>query len=151
MRTFLFLITIIIFCAPKVFAAKRNHFSNLSFLTGCWAAPVHKSYIQESWGDQKGSLMLGTSKSTNGSKTESFEFLKIQRVNDSILYTPYINGKEAMPFRLEYADQITALFVNLENDFPQKINYQLNGKSLHITLSGQGNKFTYNLKKINCL
>src|SRR3989338_7760363 len=78
----------------------KNTLEKLSFLTGCWKGNVEGALVLESWGQEEGNMMLGTSKTIVENKVVSFEFLKISVENNEVIYTPYVEGEKNVSFKL---------------------------------------------------
>lgn len=132
--------------------AQASSFHDLAFLRGCWRGSDDQSLNEECWGSTDGNLMLGTSKSIVADQVASFEFLKISKTDDGIVYTPTVNGQETVSFPLKSATAHSAEFENLTHDFPRLMRYELKSETLAITLAGIGatgepTEITYSLRK----
>lgn len=80
--------------------------------------------------------MLGTSVTVKGGRAVFFEFLRIDRRGDSIVYIAQPRGRAPVEFTLAEPRTNRAIFVNPANDFPRRIIYELGGASLRATIDG---------------
>lgn len=104
-----------------------HRLDGLAFMTGCWEGPFGDSgaWMQESYSLAGAQMMLGTSQTFSDGETAFYEFSRIERREDGIVYVPYPGGEESVPFRLVVLDATRAVFENPEHDFPQRIVYHL--------------------------
>ena len=101
--------------------------SDLEFMAGCFAAELPDgSRMRESYTPPRAGLMLGNSQVTRDGRTVFFELSRIQEEEDGrVVYVPYPRGRQSVPFTLvRVEDGRSAVFENLEHDFPQRIVYR---------------------------
>lgn len=86
-------------------------------------------------------MMLSTSQTVKGSKTISFEFLRIIENETGIYYiSKPSENKEETAFKLIKFNNNEVVFENPEHDFPQRIIYKLEkGTSLFARIEGKKN------------
>ena len=101
--------------------------ADLGFMAGCFAAELPDgSRMRESYTPPRAGLMLGNSQVTRDGRTVFFELSRIQEGEDGrVVYVPYPRGRQSVPFTLvRIEDGRSAVFENLEHDFPQRIVYR---------------------------
>lgn len=126
---------------------------SLEILNGCWQSDSKGTIVEERWGSVDGGLMLGTAKTVVAGRAVEFEFLKIETSKKGTIYTPFINGVAAAPFKMNETSSTTdkLVFENPSNKFPKTIIYLKNGSNMEISLSGDSSdKVEYTLAEINC-
>ena len=107
---------------------------HLRWMSGHW----RQSGPGDTWAEEhwvvKWDMMLGTGVSGKGLEAKSFEFMRIQE------YTFYGSpqGKPAVPFRIVELEPNSVVFENPKHDYPTRISYRLEGKTMVATTSGPG-------------
>lgn len=121
--------TLALFVAAFALTAHAD-LSAVSFLAGCRSLQNGDVKISENWSKPTSNLMQGISQTVDSkNKAVEYEFLRIeQRVDGTVAYTPYVNGKQAADFIFDpqLSQDLSfhrAVFVNEENDFPKRISY----------------------------
>jgi hypothetical protein len=109
--------------------------ADLSWMAGSWASSEGGRSSEEHWTKPDGGLMLGMHRDTGGGKT-AFEFLRIEEVAGRITYLASPQGRPATPFELIESAAQSAVFANPEHDFPQRILYWREGRSLCAAVEG---------------
>lgn len=95
----------------------------LAWLSGYWTSSEDGTTIEELWTEGSGYMMLGVHRDVFANGRSSFEYLRIMRTRDGIVYVASPGGKPGTSFTMiENKDQ-KVVFENLENDFPQRIIY----------------------------
>jgi hypothetical protein len=102
----------------------ETSFNKLSWIAGCWQGQMGTGKTQEQWMKPEGDSMLGMSRTVVNGKTPFFEFLQIKREGEDLVYVARPQGKDPTPFKLVKLNESTAVFENLQRDFPQRISYQ---------------------------
>lgn len=110
---------------------------DFSQLEGTWETDK-KSY--ESWERESNSTWSGLGYTTEKSDTAIFEYLTIQELKGQWQYVarvPSQNNGRPITFKMKRATETTALFENLNHDFPKSIHYNMVSEdSLVVTNSG---------------
>lgn len=111
--------------------------SPVGWLAGSWAADNGATITEEHWTQPFAGTMLGMNRTVAGGKTVFFEYLRIEKTPDGIIYWASPKGRApATPFKLiERGDQ-RAVFENPDHDFPQRIVYERNGDQLRGRIEG---------------
>jgi hypothetical protein len=135
----------------------------LAWLEGCWRGTVNQREYREHWMPLRGNLLIGVSQTVMQSKTQGFEYLRLESRPDGVYYVASPSGKKESAFRLA-GETIDAAgdrkvqvftFVNPALEFPQKIIYRRGSEgSLYATVEGKAGgadrQVTYPMRRIDC-
>ena len=114
-------------------------FASLHWLAGYWTSVEEDEMIEEIWLAPRDSLMSGLHRDTNGHDKAQFEYLRIEKVNDQLIYFASPGGKKATAFYLSEFSPTHIVFENVKHDFPRRITYRLAEKDqLHVVIEGGG-------------
>jgi hypothetical protein len=114
-------------------------FASLHWLAGYWTSVEEDIIIEEIWLAPRDSLMPGLHRDTNGRNKAQFEYLRIEIINDQLIYFASPAGKKTTAFYLSEFSQTHIVFENTQHDFPQRITYRLAEKDqLHVLVEGNG-------------
>lgn len=138
---------------PSPAASPTIH--DLSWLEGIWRGEIGGRDFEAHYTGTDGGQVLSASKYTEKGNPAGFEFERFEQRGDTLVLTPFPEGKSSVSFPLaEYDAQARrAVFENLAHDFPTRISYQRVAKDrLTILVSGPGEDgkeqvLTYALKK----
>lgn len=125
-------------------------FNDLKLLTGEWES-YDGVLFNENWKQINNKLLLGEGFSLNGSDTAFYESLQISLINDSVYYS-VLFGKKPVEFLLTKASKRKWMFVNSDNEFPNRIEYKIkNDTLLTVVISDMevNKKQIFLLKKVN--
>lgn len=116
--------------------------ARVAWLQGKWTgASADGAQIEESWSapEPPGSVMKGASKTTRGGKVVSTETLAIEVRPDAYVYVAEPSGQKKTEFVMKdkASTGTTALFVNLEHDWPTQIRYERVGDDLKVKIQGR--------------
>ena len=115
--------------------------SDLSWLQGIWQGRIGGRDFEAHYTGAEGGQILSASKYTEEGKPVGFEFERFEQRGDTLVLTPFPEGKSSVSFPLaEYDGQNRrAVFENLAHDFPTRISYQRVARNrLTILVSGPG-------------
>ncbi len=101
------------------------------WMTGSWKAPG----VEEHWTTADGGFMLGMGREIHDGKT-SFEFMRIEKQNDTLVYQAMPDARPATPFTLKSMTNDHVVFENLKHDFPQRVIYWRKGAQLCARIEG---------------
>lgn len=104
-------------------AAPSPTLSDLSWLAGTWKGRSAEAEMEEVWLAPRGGLMLGLHRDVAGEKAVSFEHLRIEAKDGTLVYTSSPNGLPPTAFRLKSMEARKVVFENPTHDFPQRILY----------------------------
>lgn len=115
--------------------------SDLSWLEGNWQGAIGGRDFEARYTGADGGQILSASKYTEDDRPAGFEFERFEQQGDTVMLTPYPEGKSSVTFKLVELDSKgrRALFENLAHDFPTRISYQrVADNKLTILVSGPG-------------
>lgn len=112
--------------------------ADLAWLSGHWVQEGPDGWAEETWSPPRAGVMLGTGLSGKGDRVRSFEFMRIADGPDGVAFWGSPGGQAPVAFpRVEGSAQGVA-FENPKHDYPTRISYRREGKSLIATTSGPG-------------
>ena len=91
--------------------------------------------MEEVWLAPAGGVMLGMHRDAKGEKV-SFEFFRIAKTPEGLVYLAQPGGRPPTPFKLTEATATRAVFENPQHDFPQRIIYALRDGRLCARVEG---------------
>jgi hypothetical protein len=95
----------------------------LSWMTGYWTSTEDGTTVEEFWTNGSGYMMLGVHRDVYANGRSSFEYLRIMRTREGIVYVASPGGRPGTTFSMTENKDQRVVFENLENDFPQRIIY----------------------------
>jgi hypothetical protein len=125
---------------PRVPASPPS-IHDLSWLEGVWHGRIGGREFEAHYTGIEGEQVLSASKYSENGKPAGFEFERFEQRGDTLMLTPFPEGKSSVSFPLaEYDAQARrAVFENLSHDFPTRISYQRVARNrLTILVSGPG-------------
>lgn len=105
------------------------------FMAGTWKGEYDGVRMEEHWTTADGGVMLGLHRDI-GPKRTSFEFARIAREGESLVFLAQPGGKPATRFPLQSLEGQRVVFENLQHDFPQRISYWRDGEKLCARVEG---------------
>jgi hypothetical protein len=112
----------------------------LSWLVGHWGSEEGGKTVEEMWTDGAGGTMFGLNRTIQGGQLREFEFLRIAEKDGRIAYLASPGGRfPPTVFPLSKIEGTSVVFENPQHDFPQRIEYRLDGETLHAKVSGKMN------------
>lgn len=122
---------------PKDATASAVDIGRLAWLTGHWGGEEGGRSVEEIWTDAAGGAMFAISRTVVGGKLREFEFLRIAEHDGRLAYLASPGGRcPPTAFPLLSAEGTSVVFENLQHDFPQRIEYKLEGDTLNVRISG---------------
>lgn len=111
----------------------------LSFMAGCWRGDggVDRS-IEEQWTAANSTVMLAMTRyvDDNDGRTRGWEFSRITADSAGIVLVPMPMGRAQGQFRLTTSVTGSATFEDPAHDFPKRITYRREGRTLVAHLDG---------------
>ena len=97
-----------------------------AWLAGCWSGEKDATRFREHWMVAAPGLLLAAGATTAPGKPVEFEFLRIEDRPAGPAYVAQPGGAPPTAFTLSAADSTpdTAMFVNMQHDFPKRIAYR---------------------------
>lgn len=122
-------VALFVFQATSAPPAEPPALAGVEFLTGTWVAETAATRVEESWLCPAADTMIGMGRTTNGTtgRTISFEYLRIEKRDEVLVYVAQPKGGRPTEFRLVRSGVGTATFENLTHDFPKRIVYSKEG------------------------
>lgn len=113
--------------------------ANLWWLAGHWVQEGADGWAQETWTAPRGGVMLGTGLTGKGSAAKSFEFMRIADGSASgVVFWGSPGGQTPVAFPLAKYGRQEVAFENPKHDYPTRISYRRQGRTLIATTSGPG-------------
>jgi hypothetical protein len=133
--------------------------TELAWLAGCWRGEVNRRQFREQWMPLRGDLLVGVSHAVFDGKTESYEYLRIERRPDGVHYVLVASGAGESAFKLdsigEDGEARIFVFVNPALEFPRQIAYRKGAAGwLYATVTGKvggaDRDIIYPMRRIDC-
>jgi len=109
--------------APALLSCDDPDLKPFAWLVGSWAGKEGETQMEEHWTHACGGVMLGIHRDVSPSRRTFFEYLRIEKTPEGIVYWASPRGRTATPFRLTENEEGKAVFENPEHDYPQRIIY----------------------------
>ena len=116
----------------------RFSLEDLAFMAGHWKSGGDGPLQEEIWMEPAGRIMPGLHRDVFSPEKSFFEYLRIEQTEAGIAYLASPRGAPPTPFRLTEVEEGFAAFTNPEHDFPQRIEYRLEGEQLCARIEGPG-------------
>ncbi len=121
---------------------KVTAIADLRGMAGCWERrdETKNLLISEQWMSPAGTSIFGMGRTVKNGKTADWEFMRIEQRVDGLYFValPKAN-KEETAFKLISSTLSEVTFENKEHDFPQRVIYKLNGKTMTGRIEGNSN------------
>lgn len=127
-----------------------SDFKKLSWLEGTWTRTNNKPGRSghERWSRGNGNTLVGFGVSMKGQDTAFVEKLRIVVKEDRIYYVSEVpENPQPVDFLVTSITATGFVSENPKHDFPKMISYQLDGKKLKATISGDGKSMDYTFEK----
>jgi hypothetical protein len=110
----------------------------LAWMEGSWCASDGDQRTEETWMLPQAGEAIGMSRTVEGGRQISYEFMRIAKLNgkDTLLAQP--NGEPPTPFERTAGGADWIRFENKKHDYPQRIEYRKTGDGLHAEIGGPG-------------
>lgn len=101
--------------------------NKLAWMSGSWVSHSEGRQSEEHWTQPDAGTMFGVSRTISGGRTTFFEYLRIERTVDGIVYQASPKGRNPpTPFKLISCENKKVVFENPGHDFPQRVIYWRN-------------------------
>lgn len=129
-------VVVAVVMAPARLAGQAASKPLPTWLVACWERRG-TLVTEERWLPPKGGIMLGVSTSVRGDRAVSWEFLRIERKRDRLIYHAFPSGQMPTAFPAITESDTVLVFENLDHDFPQRVIYRrTSADSLHARIEG---------------
>jgi hypothetical protein len=139
MRIYIPIFAIFLIVTPAATQTQTEDVKQLSWLSGTWVGTEGRVEMEEHWTLPKGNSLLGLHRDVAGDRTVSFEFLRIEKATEGIVYIAQPQGRPPTSFRLIQSSRNRVVFENKAHDFPQRIIYWIEADTLHARVEGDQN------------
>jgi uncharacterized protein DUF6265 len=157
MKTLCAAVSIVLLTAASArVAAGEPVAERLGWLAGCWGGEKGTTAFREIWTVASPDLMVAVSVTTNPPSPAEFEYLRIETRAGKPAYVAQPGGAPPTAFALSAEDSTadTAMFVNLQHDFPKRIAYKRGEGSSLLAWIDAGPKgamrIEYPMKRVPC-
>lgn len=106
------------------------------WLGGAWLSCAEGEEVAEIWTGAGSGLLAGVNH-TRRARGAAFEFMRIARDGDAVVFHASPGGAPPTPFRMIAHDAQSATFENPVHDFPQRVIYTREGRTLTGRIEGQ--------------
>ena len=106
----------------------------LAWLEGTWEQRSGERVTRERWLPAAGSMMLAVSHTYTPDRTRFFEFLRIERRKETLVYVAQPGGQPPVEFALAACEEGRVVFENPKHDHPQRIVYERTEKGVTATV-----------------
>ena len=86
--------------------------ADVGWLAGDWEMSAGTRCVEEHWTSPSSNLLVGMSRTVEGGRTTSFEFVRIEARADGIYYVAQPGGRPPVDFKLESQVASELVFVN---------------------------------------
>jgi hypothetical protein len=111
---------------------------DLAWLAGDWCGQDGEQRIEETWFLPQQHEAIGMSRTLEGGRMVSFEFMRIMEIEGVISYVAQPGGDAPTSFKRTDGGVGWIRFENKEHDYPQRIEYRVAGGGLHAEIGGPG-------------
>lgn len=108
-----------------------------TWMAGCWITQPNADgqRSEECWTVPRGTMMLGSGHNFDAGRTVTFEHMRIEQADGSLVFVALPGGQNSTRFMLQatrVGDDLRdgLSFVNLDNGYPQRILYWRDGEEL---------------------
>jgi hypothetical protein len=150
-----FLIILIVIASNGSGVSQSIGIQRLSWLQGCWEIMSAERSIEEQWMTPRGKSMVGISRTVRGGNLAEYELMVLREQGDQLAYEAHPSGQPAATFLSKSVSDSSALFENLEHDFPQRIGYRREGANsllawIEGSLNGQLRRIDFPYRRAVC-
>jgi hypothetical protein len=107
-----------------------------AWMAGCWEQADAGTWTEECWMQPRGGIMLGAGRSGRGEAVRAWEATQIVAGADGkLIYWASPNGGARVAFPMVSQGPTDIVFASPAHDYPQRIRYWLEGKTLNAEIS----------------
>lgn len=120
-------------------SAQTNPLSDAKWLLGKWENQTQRGRMVEEWHKVNDSTFAGRSYMITAMDSIPLESILLRKEGTELYYIPTVKGQnndQPVKFRLTSSAAKSMVFENPSHDFPQKISYTLEERSLMAEISG---------------
>ena len=133
----------------------QHDVERLAWMSGCWVIEQGSRVTEEQWMRPRGGMMLGMSRTVEGTRTVAYEASRIEQRGATLVYVALPSGQAPAEFTATAVSDTLVVFANPTHDFPQRILYRRVGRDslrarVEGTLQGQERGFDYPFARTAC-
>ncbi|MBA2292960.1 MAG: hypothetical protein H0W15_10960 [Gemmatimonadales bacterium] len=133
-------------------AAAQSPAPSFEWLVGCWRMERGATVIDEHWGDMRGGLMLGTSRTLRSGRATGHEFSRITTGPSGTTFDAMPSGQSPASFPAVVIAPDSVMFANPAHDFPKFIAYRrISADSLHARVGADGRTIDFRYARVQCI
>jgi hypothetical protein len=121
---------------------------SLEWMLGCWTSEDGSS--REVWVRESDKQLIGFSVALDGGRVVFHEVLSIRLDEGGLHYTAHPEGQGAVTFLAAGVSGQEVSFTNAGHDYPQRIDYRLDGAQLRATISLLDGSNPASFEKVRC-
>jgi len=110
--------------------------AGLAWLAGGWFSEEGGVRQEEHWTLPRAGAMLGVNRTIRDGQMVHHEFVLLERTAEGVVYRALPSTQPAVSFPLVTLEGTHAVFADEGHDFPQRIDYRLEGDTLRVLLDG---------------
>ena len=122
--------------AASPVAADRQ--DDLSWLAGSWCGKDGTQQIEETWLAPNRYEAIGMSRTVQGGRMVSFEYMRITEIDGLVRFVAQPGGDAPTEFPRSAGGEGWIRFENKAHDFPQRIEYRREADGLYAEVGGPG-------------
>lgn len=96
---------------------------DLAWMEGRWTAWQDGRFVEEIWTGPRGTVLLGLNRTVGNDSRTSFEFMRIEEREGSLVFVAQPGGSPPTDFPLASLHGRVAVFENPAHDFPTRVVY----------------------------
>jgi hypothetical protein len=93
------------------------------WMSGTWRVTESGAVTEEVWSAADGTLMTGMHRDIRPGKKTWFEFIRIEKRGNDLVYAAMPGGRPPTEFKATAIGESRITFENREHDFPKRIHY----------------------------
>lgn len=124
--------------APAAAPAASERQDDLAWLAGSWCGSDGSRLVEETWLLPRQHEAIGMSRTMQGGRMVSFEYMRITKVEGVIRFVGQPGGDAPTEFPRTAGGEGWIRFENKAHDFPQRIEYRRDGDGLYAEVGGPG-------------
>jgi len=136
MRRMILSIAALVLCGGVAAAQQAAPAKPPGWMAGCWVEQAGSRWAEECWTSPRAGMMLGSSRSGDGTALRSWEAAQIlPDASGRLTFWASPNGEGRFPFPLASYTETEMIFANPAHDYPQRIRYWREGAALNAEIS----------------
>lgn len=106
-----------------------------TWMAGCWEQKTDDRWVEECWTGARAGQMMGSSRTGKGDTLQFFEHIRMTTEGGEVNYCALPKGQAGGCFKATKVTDSEVVFENEAHDYPQRIRYWRDGKTLAAEIS----------------